>query len=354
MTITTAKYREKLKAAVLCRFAGCTLGAPVEGWTNQMMREYADKIGFDFPPRDYWPSHPNPDEPRYNERFNDYTKPYLNHVPSDDDIGYTFLSLLCVEEHGRDFDLDAVAKHWLKYITIAYTAEDVAIKNLKKGIPAAKAAEIDNPYDDWIGADIRCDGYGYMNPCDPATAAKMAETDAMISHRKEGVYGSMYFAAAIAIGFGCDNVKEALTKALDYIPQGCEVAKAVKYAFETANKVKTPEDAIKIVDERYPDMSTVHTLNNAMLTVYSLLCFGDKLTDIISNCVAMAHDCDCTAATAASIAGACYGMQIIDSQWYEPFGDTVHSYFNGPEYYSISDLLNRFEAQAVKGGLIKD
>lgn len=351
-SITLEKYRDRLKAAMLSRFAGCTLGAPVEGWSNKQMHDYAEAIGFAFPPRDYWPMHPQPMMPRYNELCRSYTKPFLDHVPSDDDIGYTFLSLLCVEKYGRNFSLYDVGENWIKYLTIAWTAEEIALKNLKNGIPAAKCAEINNPYSDWIGADIRCDGYAYINPCDPAEAARMAETDALISHRGEGVYGSKYFAAAIAAAFGCDDIKEALTIALDYIPKECEMAKAVKFAFETAKDVHSPEYAIRLVDERYPGMSAVHTLNNAVLTVYALLCFGESITDIISNCVAMAHDCDCTAATAASVAGACYGMKALDEHWYLPFGDRVGSYFNDDGEYSVSDLLSRFEALAAGGGHI--
>ncbi len=350
--INIKDYQNRLRAALFSRFAGCTLGAPVEGWTNKAMRDYAKAVGFEFPPRDYWPVHPEPFMPRYSEIFRNYTKPFIDHVPADDDIGYTLLSLFCLEEYGRDFTVEDVGKNWLKYITVACTAEDIALKNLKNGIPADKAAEINNPYSDWIGADIRCDGYGYVNPCDPAEAARMAKTDALISHRGDGVYGSMYFAAAIAAAFGCDEIKQALTIALDFIPSDCGMANAIRFAFDTAYLVHSPEDAIKFVDEKYSGMSTVHTLNNAVLTVYSLLCFGDRITDIISNCVAMAHDCDCTAATAASIAGACYGMKALDEHWYLPFKDKVASYFNGAKEYSINDILARFYAIAEKGGSI--
>lgn len=348
-SISITDYRDRLRAAMLSRFAGCTLGAPVEGWSNSQMRAYAEAIGGTFPPRDYWQMHPQPMMPRYNELFRSYTKPFLDHVPGDDDIGYTFLSLLCVEKYGRDFTLHDVGENWLRYMTIAWTAEEIALKNLKNGIPASKCAEVDNPYSDWIGADIRCDGYAYMNPCDIGEAARMAETDALISHRGEGVYGSVYFAAAISAAFGCDDIREALETALGYIPNDSEMHTAVRFAFDTAGDIHTPEDAISAVDARYPGMSTVHTLNNAVLTIYSLLCFGEKITDIISNCVAMAHDCDCTAATAASIAGACYGMKALDAHWYTPFGDKVSSYFNDEGVYSINDLLSRFEAVALQG-----
>jgi ADP-ribosylglycohydrolase len=355
-TISLAEYRDKLKAALLGRFAGCTLGAPVEGWKLESMENYAKELELkDYPLTDYWPKIPNPEDPRYlYEKFGDYCKDKLTHVPCDDDVGYTYLSLFIAEEgNGRDFTLDDVAKTWLKYLPTACTAEKVALDNLKNGIEPARAAEIDNPYDEWIGADIRCDGYGYMAPCEPAKAAEMAKIDAWISHRKNGVYGSMYFAAVIALGFQLSDTKKALIGGLDYIPADCELADAIRWALDNYDTVKDYRNAAEMVDARFPGMHGVHTINNACLTIFALALGGKDIGKIFSNAVAMAHDCDCTAATAGSIAGACYGMEYLDSHWYIPFGDEVGSYFNGDRTYSIKDLLSRFEKQALKGGRIK-
>ena len=38
MNISIEHYRDSLRAAMLGRFAGCTLGAPVEGWTRDRIR----------------------------------------------------------------------------------------------------------------------------------------------------------------------------------------------------------------------------------------------------------------------------------------------------------------------------
>ncbi len=350
-------YRDKLKAAFLGRAAGCTLGAPVEGWTLSHMEEYAAKLGIEYPCTGYWPSIPNPDDKRYIiQTFKDYTLPGLagNGIPCDDDIGYTLLSLFIAEEGGGpDFTLNDVKNAWLKYITECYTAERVALDNLLKGVPAEKAAEIDNPYDELIGADIRCDGYAYMSPGNPAKAAKMAEIDAFISHRNNGIYGSRYFAAVISSAFKTNDVKASLYEGLNYIPADCELASGLKWALEIWDKVGDYRTAAALVDERYPGMHIVHTINNACLTVFGLALGGGDLGKVISNCVAMAHDCDCTAATAGSITGAAYGMGCIDEKWYLPFGDRVNSFFNGPKAYKISDILSRFEAMALKSGSLK-
>lgn len=349
-------YREKLRAAFLGRAAGCTLGAPVEGWTLEMMESYAAELGIAYPCVNYWPAIPEPERVRYIiQTFGDYTLPNLDGIPCDDDIGYTILSLLIAEEgHGAEITLDDVKNAWLKYITECYTAERVALDNLLAGVPAEKAAEINNPYDELIGADIRIDGYAYMAPGCPEKAVKNAHTDAFISHRNNGIYGAEYFAAVISDAFTSGDVKKSLYKGLEYIPSDCELAKGLRWALDIWDGVGDYRNAAHLVDERYPGMHTVHTINNACLTVFGLALGGKDLGKVISNCVAMAHDCDCTAATAGSIIGAAYGMSAVDEKWYKPFGDKVNSFFNGPKSYSINDLLSRYEKIAETAVAFED
>ncbi|MEG2118190.1 MAG: ADP-ribosylglycohydrolase family protein [Clostridia bacterium] len=338
-------YRDRLAGAFYGRVCGCTLGAPVEGWDLEKIDAYAKELTLEQPLTNYWTDIPNPNDVRYiNQTFKDYLRQNIVAVPCDDDVGYTLLSLFIVEEaRGRNFTLKNVASTWKKYITESYTAEFVALENLKKGIPPENAAEIDNPYDELIGADIRCDGYAYMAPCEPERAAKMAFVDAYISHRKNGIYGSMYFAAVISAAFSLSDTKAALEEGLKYIPCDCELYAGLRWALTIWNRVGSFRNAAKLVDERYPGMDNVHTINNACLTVFALALGGKDIAKCFANAVAMAHDADCTAATAGSIAGACYGLSALDERWYKPFNNTVNSYFNGPSSYKIDNLLYRYE-----------
>ncbi|MDL2287534.1 ADP-ribosylglycohydrolase family protein [Eubacteriales bacterium OttesenSCG-928-G02] len=347
--ISRESYRNKLLGAFMGRAAGCTLGAPVEGWSMLQMEEYANKLGLkDYPLTDYWPDIPNPDTPRYFiQTFKDYTKKYLNSIPCDDDIGYVLLSLFIAEEgNGLNFTLQNVADAWVKYITVAYTAEEVALNNIKAGIPIEQAGSTNNIYEEFIGADIRCDGYGYLAPCHPELAARMAFVDAFISHRENGIYGSMYFAAVISAAFALNDTKAALEEGMKYIPADCELYQGLRRSLDIWDKIGDYKSASDLVDEWYPGMHNVHTINNACLTVFALALGKKDIGKVVSNAVAMAHDNDCTAATAGSIAGACYGIEALESHWYSCFNDTVNSYFNGEKSYSITDILNRYEKLA--------
>lgn len=47
--VEPAAYRDRLRAALLARLAGCTLGAPVEGWSIKQMEKYAAELKLPFP-----------------------------------------------------------------------------------------------------------------------------------------------------------------------------------------------------------------------------------------------------------------------------------------------------------------
>lgn len=341
------KYLNKLEGALLARMAGCTLGAIVEGWSIESMQEWANFIGDPFPPVDYWSQAKDPSNIRYGKSSNyAYTRNGMSGVPVDDDITYTLLGLLIVEEYGKDFTTQDVAKAWKKYLPIACTAEDIALKNIKAGISPYQAADHDNPYCQWIGASIRSDPWAYMVPGYPEKAAEMAYRDAYLSHRRNGIYGEMFFSAAQAAAFEVDNCIDAIKIGLTEIPSNCLLAQAVRWALEEAKNIKDYRDARQAVDDRFKGMSSVHTINNACLTIFGLIIGGTDVTKVLSQTVAMGLDNDCTAATAGSIVGAIVGKSGIPEHWYKSFNNTIYTYMNGVEVFRIDDVINRFARQA--------
>jgi len=347
--VRTEAYRDRLAGALLARMAGCTLGAPVENWPIAKMQALAEENGDDFPPTDYWSYVTDPKEKRYNMSMREeYTRKKLHGVPVDDDTIYTLLGLLIAEEHGPNFTTANVGVSWLKYLPYACTAEHVALENLKKGVPAEQAGARDNPYCEWIGADIRADPWGYMAPGWPEQAATMAYRDAFLSHRRQGIYGAMFFAATIAAAFTVDDPVEALRIGLTEIPAKCALSQAIRWALQVAPEIKDYKQARAAVDERFQGMNCVHTINNACLTMFGLTIGGKDVTRVLGETVAMGLDNDCTAATAGSIVGAVVGQRRIPVRWYKRFDDTIHSYLIGHERFSIQDVLRRFEVQAQR------
>ena len=343
-----AEYHRRLEGAMLARFAGCTLGAPVEFWDVARMASWAKEIGDAFPPVDYWSAIPEPQNLRYGvSRCDAYTRGKIDGVPVDDDITYTVLGLLIAEEYGLNFTTDEAGAAWLKYLPYACTAEDVALTNLKIGIPALLAGETENPYREWIGADIRSDPWGYLAPGLPEKAAAMAYRDAYLSHRRNGIYGEMFFSAAIAAAFTVDHPVAALELALAEIPAECAMAHAVRWALDTAPTITDYRSARAAMEQQFHGMHPVHTINNACLTIWGLTIGGTDVTRVLAETVAMGMDNDCTAATAGSIVGAVVGQEGIPPHWYARFNNTVHTYLNGHPHLAFSEMLTRFARLAA-------
>lgn len=344
-----AQYMDKVKGAYLARAAGCTLGAIVEGWPVDGMKAMAAFSKIDFPPTDYWPLAANPHTKRYSMSFcQEYTAGTMKHVPVDDDVTYTLLGLLILEDFGPDFTTKQVGLAWEKYVPFACTAEDVALKNLKAGVSWKKCGEKNNPYQEWIGADIRSDPWAYAAPGWPEKAAQLAFRDAYISHRNNGIYGEMYFSAAISAAFAVDDPLEACRIGLSEIPSRCRLADDIRWALGKAPKIKDYVHGRKLVDERFGAMSHVHTNNNACLTIFGLALGGCDVTKVIGNTVAMGMDNDCTAATAGSIVGAVVGAANVPAHWYKPFANKTRTYIIGNEWFKNDQITQRFATVARK------
>jgi ADP-ribosylglycohydrolase len=253
-----------------------------------------------------------------------------------------------LEKYGLNLTTADIGQTWLDILPMACTAEDIALKNLKKGVSAYETADIDNPYVQWIGADIRSDPWGYAAAGYPEKAAELAYRDAYLSHRRNGIYGEMYFSAVIAAAFTVKTAEEALRIGLTEIPKECSLYGDITWALDNAKDIHNYREARSAVDKKFGGMHSVHTNNNACLVVFGLLMHDGDFTKTIAEVVAMGLDNDCTGATAGSIMGILVGKKGIDPAWYENFNDTVESYITGYPTFKISDVIKRFIAVADK------
>lgn len=349
-------YAERWRGAFLGRGAGCTLGAVLEFHPVAEMERWARYFGNEYPPTDYWLRVKQPFEPRYIVGSSEeLTRNNMDCIPVDDDTGYTLLGLLILEEYGQEFTHRQIAEAWKKYVPLqaengswgCYWGERSFLQNLHAGIPVERAGYLKNPNVQSIGAWTRADSWGYVAPGWPEKAAELAYKDASVNHRRNGVYGCMFFAASIAAAFVVDDPLEALSIGLKEIPKKSLFAQAIKWALDTAANIKNYKDAAAAVGERFKGMFEGHAINNACFTVFGIVIGGKDITRVIGNTIAMGMDNDCTAATAGSIVGAVIGQKNIPEHWYRSFNNRVRSYFNNhAEYLDIDELQTRYEIQA--------
>lgn len=334
----------RIKGALLGRFAGCTLGIPVENWSIEEMQKKAAYEGGDFPPTDYWKTVGAPWRTHYGEAWQTAQRDEMCGCTRDDDVTYTLMSLLIMERYGKSFTTDDVGAFWKDCLPMACTAEEMALDNLRNGIPAKEAAVHNNPFSNFIGALIRADGFGYVNAGDPHAAARAAYQDAYLTHRRDGIYGEMLFAAAIAAAFTCGDGVEAVKAGMREIPQSSRLYQAMEWTLSVLPLIDDIYAGRSLVDEEFPGMHCVHTINNACLILIALHLGKNDVGKTISCAVGLGLDNDCTAATAGSIAGAIAGESGISPHWSEPFHDTVRTYIKGYPEFSIEDVARRFAA----------
>jgi len=351
LPVDAAVLPDKMLGAYLGRIAGCILGKPVEGRPRAAIDRYleaarlADLDGY-FPRLDPWPEgfdtawleHPN---------IAGCLEGQITEAQRDDDIDYTILGLHLLERHGAALTSDDVANAWLELLPYhqVYTAERVAYRNLVNLVRPPDSARLNNPYREWIGAQIRADAFGYVNAGKPERAADFAWRDARVSHVRNGIYGEMWSAATIAAAFATDDVREALEIGLSEIPEHSRLAEAGRRTLSWSREYPTWDGCWARAREDYGHLNWVHTINNAVWVMIGLL-YGEKdFGRTIAIAVRCGDDTDCNGATAGSILGAMLGARAIPDAWTNPFHDRVRSYVTGFDGSRITDLAARTLAQ---------
>ena len=343
---------DRIRRAWQGRISGCQLGKPVELLSmtqgRQPLLDYLEEAEA-LPLRDYVPLI----EDTMVARFGRHS--CLNQISRsepDDDINYSALALIMLEQHGARLSTADVARTWLRLLPPAatFTAERAAYKTL-----LAKAEEhfplgadpgfnleecADNAFSDWIGAQIRADVYGWVCPGRPDLAGRLALQDASLSHRGEGIHGAVFIAALGAAIPATGSLDEALDRALAEIPDESACAEAV----HIGRRLSGQSGAVEELHERYGDLSPVHTVNNLALVVWSLCTGRDDYSTAIGEAVTGGWDTDCNGATV----GALWGLlgEEIPGHWTEPWGGRVALTLAGYGEVSLEELVTRTVAVA--------
>lgn len=327
------------------RAAGCVLGKPVEKIPRAGIREIAEATG-NWPIRGWFTAVGLPPEvaarwPWNRRSAGNSLAENITGIPEDDDLNFPLLGLALLERHGRDFTTDDVAHMWLSELPggRVFTAERVAYRNLLTGLEPPLTATYRNPFREWIGALIRADVYGWVNPGDPAAAARMAWRDARLSHTANGVYGAMFAAAMCAAALVASSAEEAVAAGLSVVPERSRLAAALRHAVEVASREPDFERVVDALHERHGDLHWVHTINNAALIAAALVHGRGDFTATIANAVAGGWDTDSAGATAGSVAGALAGDRGIPERW--KMEDRLSSSITGFDGIGLDELARR-------------
>ncbi len=339
-------FEKKLYGAWMGRICGCMLGKTVEGMRTNELVPFLKETG-NYPMYRYILRSDLNDElcRKYNYPLD--SRPYADEIdgmPVDDDTNYVILAQLLAERYGRDFTPHDVSRIWLdcQSKNAYFTAERVAYHNFIKGYEPPQSAMHKNPYREWIGAQIRGDYFGYINPGHPALAAEMAWRDASISHIKNGIYGEMFVSAMLAAAAVTSNTEEMLLVGLGEIPVTSRLHESIRSvldAYRSGVSQKECFDGIHAAYDEYTGYGWCHTISNAMIVAASLLYGEGDYARSICMAVETGYDTDCNGATVGSVLGMANGIDSIPKVWTEPMRDTLHTSIFGVGTVKISERV---------------
>ncbi len=357
-TVSHSEILDRLHGAWTGRACGCALGKPVEGvgmrgakgmTGRQTIRAYLENRGH-WPLDFYFSGADAGDEINIHCPLSQ--RENIAFMEPDDDIHYTLIALHVLENHGADFTWRNVANAWnscLPYNAIC-TAETQAILNYNNASPRKAVTDWvtpeytsihRNPYREWIGAQIRADGWGYACAGNPERAAEFAWRDAHWTHRANGIYGEMLFAAITAAAFVISDPVELVEIGLSEIPRNSRLAEAGRNALKQAPECGDFHDYMNWVDVHYGELSPVHTVNNALVVIGAIIFGQMDFHQSICSSVEGGWDTDCNGATCGSIVGAASGARGLNSSLVAPLHDTIKPKVFGFEEVSMAELAER-------------
>ena len=343
-----ASYREKVAGAWYGRICGCLLGKPVEGIHTYELHPLLKQSG-NYPMHRYIRSTDVTEEMISTYKFRLSGRCFadtVNCMPVDDDTNYTVLYQKLIEKYGRDFSPYDVSRIWLaRQSKDAYcTAERVAFINFVNGYLPPESAVYKNPFREWIGAQIRGDYFGYINPGDPEKAAEMAWRDGCIAQVKNGIYGEMFIAAMIAAAAVEDDIEKVILAGLGQVPATSRLYESIKKVMTAYKSGVTEKDFFDDFHQRYNERNSYdwcHTISNAEIVTASLLYGGGDYGRSICMAVEQGFDTDCNGATVGSILGMRGGESAVGEEWKAPLCGKCDTSIFGVGLVKIDDLIDK-------------
>jgi ADP-ribosylglycohydrolase len=326
-------FYERTRAAWIGRIAGGALGTALEGYaTAQLQKKFGDIRGYVRKPNTY-----------------------------NDDITFEIAFLTACVEKGCSLSSADIADQWLALIPMGWSAEQIALDNLRRGIYPPDPLSEDscrgsadlfslptsgswkNPYREWIGAQMRGAICGQVAAGNPREAARLAWLDGVVSHTGNGVLGEVFNALLVSLAFIESDMRRCLDRAIALIPADSEYYSVIRFARQQAEAADFAA-AWAACEERFKQYNWIHAYPNAAAEVVALW-FGNGDFDETMHYIAMCgQDVDCNAAQIAAALGAQQGR--VPERWF--LGETVQTYLRGNmKNLSLGFLTDQTVAAAV-------
>lgn len=346
------ELERKAHAGFLGRVCGCVLGKPVEVHTTLAALRDAFERVCEWPIVDYVSErvHTVGGLERLHRSWPESVRERIAYVPPDDDLHYTIIGLQLLERHGLAFTKDDLVELWINQLPLRWTfgPERATLVKLGLAMLNVKLEQADpsslargfNPGEELCGAMIRADAYGYACPGRPELAVELAWRDATLTHRRTGVYGSMFAAAAIATAFVEPEPLAVVEHALRFVPTNSRFHHIVSDSLTQVAAATSWENGYERIHGRYAEYTHCRVFQETG-TLINTLRFADSVGHGIALQVMQGNDTDSYGATAGSLLGIRFGPDGLDSRWLEPFDNTIRTQLAGFHEYDLDTLATR-------------
>ncbi|MFD0713587.1 ADP-ribosylglycohydrolase family protein [Paenibacillus sp. GCM10027626] len=353
-SLTAKEKAAHAETAFLSSLCGCVLGKPIEEFpfaTLDDVRSALQTTG-DWPLNDYITERMLDVYGRRNICWGETVRERIGYVAPDDDITYTIMGMLLLEKHGVAFAGDDIRKLWLDYLPIQQTWGPERNMLLKSGLESLVPQErLDvggwpdflNPGEEFCGALIRADAYGYACLGKPKLAAELAWRDASWTHRRTGIYGAMFIAAAIAVAPVAQDRLAIFDTALKYVPRRSRFYRIVADSLEEISRAADWIDGYYRIHNKYKEYAACY-IYQEVGTLINTLRFAENIGDGICKQVCQGNDTDSFGATSGSILGAYFGPGHLEARWLAPFNDKIITSMGTFTEDSVSRLAKRMAA----------
>lgn len=315
--IYAEEFKEKIRAGWLAQFVGGAMGTMVEGYTNEnLMKAFGDVTGYLREPNTY-----------------------------NDDITFELAFLDAFAKKGYEVTSEDIALSWVGLIPCGWSAEELAIRNIKNGIFPPESGTHCNPFNEWIGAQMRAGVCGMAAPGKPYIAAMLAWRDGEVSHANNGILGEVFNAVMTSLAFVEKDIRKIVRTSMEMIPKDSEYYSVISYAYGCCIRYEHWQDALKACMERYRRYNWIHAYPNACCEIIALIYGNGDFRETLHIITMCGVDVDCNAGMIMPLLAIQQGIQAIPSELIHPAFSRLDTYMRG-RYRSIS--LDELVQETVK------
>lgn len=267
---------------------------------------------------------------------------------STDDTEFALLTAKTLIRCGGELTSEEVVKSWMEDVVVqdefkrGGASEIEAANNLRRGLLPPLSGKY-NAFHMSDGSAMRIAPIGIICAGDPERAARMAQTEAEISHFRDGIWGAQAVAAAVSVAMTGADMDEIIGAAMKVIPEESWLYYAMNHGFELLDSAGGR--LIDVWMELHDELRTSSWATTAEAIPSAFVCLKAVHGDFRSGVVVAGNfgrDADTIGAVAGAVLGAKYGAKEIPKGWSDktryPTG-TCLSFTNGIDIKDYAEKL---------------